>query len=172
MSEPKASRPTAPDWLGGGELIPWTWAVERMDAERNYWIVSVRKDGRPQARPVWGQWDDDLGVLYLSVGHGGLQRASEQRPDGRRDVQVHVDSAVDVVIPSKGRSSACPGSRGTVRSTVTDPIESASKRIVERYNAKYDWDATASLLNFAMRPRVAYGWSDEDVKTATKWTFA
>ena len=108
---------------------------------------------------MWGPWDDDLGVLYLSVGHGGLQRASEQRPDGRRDVQVHVDSAVDVVI-LEGTIERVAGEPRDGQIAVDDPIPSASERIVERYNAKYEWDATASLLNFAMRPRVAYGWSD------------
>ena len=171
MKEPKASRPTAPDWLGGDDLLPWTWAVEHLDAERNYWIVSVRRDGFPQARPVWGSWDDTKGVLYLSVGHGGLQRAGGQRPDGRRDVQVHIDSAVDVVI-LEGTIERVAGKPRAGQHAVTKPIPSASKRIVERYNAKYDWDATASLLNFAMRPRVVYGWADEDVKTATRWTFA
>lgn len=161
MADPVASRPGAPDWLGGDEQLPWSWAVERLDRERNYWIVSVRRDGHPQARPVWGSWDD--GTLYLSIGHGGLQRATPPDDDGRRDIQVHVDSAVDVVILE-----------GTIErvSKAKGGIEPASGSVVERYNEKYDWDATPSLLNFAVRPRVAYGWANEDVKTATKWTFA
>ncbi|MEX0875444.1 MAG: pyridoxamine 5'-phosphate oxidase family protein [Actinomycetota bacterium] len=87
MSEPRASRPT-PDWLGGEELLPWTWAEENLAAERNYWLVSARRDGFPQARPLWGVWLD--GSLFLSVGHAGLQRAG--RLDGvERRVTVHVD---------------------------------------------------------------------------------
>jgi hypothetical protein len=109
MSEPLASRPT-PGWLGGKELLPWSWAAERLEAERHYWVVKVRKDGMPQGRPVGGVWLGE--VLGLSIGHGGVQRAV-QRIDGCFDVTVHTDSAVDVVI----------------------------------------------------------GWREEDVKTATRWTF-
>jgi hypothetical protein len=152
--EPKTSRPT-PDWLGGEDFLPWSWAVERIVAERNYWIVSVRKDGRPQARPVWGVWFDDK--LYLSIGHGGLQRAAGG-PKGPFDVSVHVDSAVDVVI--------IEGTAARV-TKAKDP----GKKAYDAYNAKYDWDMWAGGLNFVVRPRVAYGWKAEDVKTATKWAF-
>ena len=65
----------------------------RLETERNYWLVTVRRDGFPQARPVWGVWSE-LG-LFLSVGHGGLQRA-ESRPE--MPITVHTDDAVDVVI--------------------------------------------------------------------------
>lgn len=151
MAEPRASRPT-PDWLGGDDLLPWSWAVERLEAERNYWLASVRHDGRPQARPVWGVWSDD--VLLLSIGHGGVQRARGE-PDGTIEVSVNVDSARDVVIVEGA----------------AERYADASPEVVAVYNRKYDWDLTPDMLNFIVRPRVVYGWRDEDVKTATRWTF-
>ena len=151
MTEPRASRPS-PDWLGGEGLLDWEWAVARLVEERNYWIVSVRKNGMPQARPVWGVWSDE--TLYLSVGHGGLQRAM-QSPKGPWDVSVHVDSAVDVVIIE-----------GIAERVATDDPERRAA-----YNTKYDWDLWKGGLNFVVHPRLVYGWKAEDVKTATKWTF-
>lgn len=151
MSEPSASRPDSPDWLGGDDLLPWSWAEERLTEERNYWLISVRRDGFPQARPLWGVWLD--GALYLSVGHAGLQRASSPESD----VTVHVDSAVDVVILE-----------GTVE-RITDSDDTV-RRAGEAYQAKYDY--SADFVNFVVRPRIAYGWKAEDVKTATRWTFA
>jgi hypothetical protein len=113
-------------------------------------LVSVRRDGFPQARPLWGVWLD--GALYLSVGHAGLQRAAS--PEGQ--VTVHVDSAVDVVI-LEGKIDRTPKNDASVR------------RAGEAYAAKYEY--SADFVNFVMRPRIAYGWRAEDVKTATRWTF-
>lgn len=39
--------------------LPWAWAAERLLANRNFWVVTVRATGRPHATPVWGVWDDD-----------------------------------------------------------------------------------------------------------------
>ncbi|MGH2758488.1 MAG: pyridoxamine 5'-phosphate oxidase family protein, partial [Actinomycetota bacterium] len=110
----------------------------------------IRRDGFPQARPLWGVWQDRL--LFLSVGHAGLQRAAN--PEGA--VTVHVDSAVDVVILE-----------GTIERTSGDD---AARRAGEAYAAKYDY--SSDYVNFVMRPRIAYGWRAEDVKTGTKWIFA
>ena len=166
MSEPRASRPTAPDWVGGDELLPWSWAVGRLTDERNYWLSSVRRDGFPQARPLWGVWHED--VLFLSVGHAGLQRAD--RPGaGGRPVTAHVDSAVDVVI-IEGMIHRVAGTYGPADTEVVAKIgDAVLARAGELYKAKYDYDA--EFVNFALLPRVVYGWRDEDVKTATKWTF-
>ena len=42
-----------------GELLPWSWADDRLRQACNYWVVSVRPSGRPHSRPVWGVWLDD-----------------------------------------------------------------------------------------------------------------
>jgi len=152
VAEPRASRPASPDWLGGEEFLQWSWAVDRLTRERNYWVASVRMDGRPQSRPVWGVWSDD--VLLLSVGEAGFRRARRE-PDGTIEVSVNVDSARDVVILE-----------GAAGRTID-----VSAEALAAYNRKYDWDLTAGMLNFVVRPRVVYGWRDEDVKTATRWTF-
>lgn len=76
----------------GAERLAWSGSVERLEAERNYWLVTVRRDGFPQARPVWGVWSE-IG-LFLSVGHGGLQRTNF-RPE--MPITVHTDDAIEVV---------------------------------------------------------------------------
>ncbi len=166
MSEPAASRPTAPDWVGGDDLLPWSWAVGRLTDERNYWLSSVRRDGFPQARPLWGVWHEDR--LFLSVGHAGLQRA-DISGDAGLPVTAHVDSAVDVVIV-EGTIHRVAGKYGPADAEV---LSSMGGEVLERagelYKAKYDYDA--DFVNFVVQPRVVYGWRDEDVKTATKWTF-
>ncbi len=46
-------------------ILPWSWARERLETSRNYWVASVRPDGRPHLMPVWAVWLD--GVLYFST---------------------------------------------------------------------------------------------------------
>lgn len=165
---PEARRPSSPDWVGGDETLPWSWAVETLTAERNYWLVSIREDSFPQTRPLWGVWLDDL--LFMSVGHAGLQRA-QQRDDGRFAVSIHVDSAKEVVIV-EGAAERIAGRYGAERRKVLKPFadDELKRRAGELYEAKYD--SSADFINFLVRPEVVYGWTAEDVKTATKWTFA
>ena len=61
MTEPKASRPFMPGYgISEGEegLLPWSWAVDRLENSHNYWIATTRADGRPHVMPVWGVWLD------------------------------------------------------------------------------------------------------------------
>src|SRR5205807_8375670 len=101
--------------------------------ERNYWLVTVRLDGFPQARPVWGVWSGD--GLFLSVGHGGLQRtgASPSMP-----ITVHVDSAMDVVIIEGviDRVAGLVSPEVTREPTLDIPL-SARREATESYNRKY-----------------------------------
>jgi hypothetical protein len=67
---------------------------------------------------------------------------------------------------------------GRQRPTLTVEAE-ARNAAGGAYIAKYSagpgaeaLDLNPSLLNFLVRPRTVFGWRDEDVKTATKWTFA
>ena len=46
--------------------LPWSWAAERMVANRNFWVVTVSADGRPHALPVWGVWEEDEGRFAFS----------------------------------------------------------------------------------------------------------
>jgi len=61
MAEPSASRPYMPgygllDAAQGAGLLPWSWAVERLQRSHDYWVATVRPDGRPHVMPVWGVW--------------------------------------------------------------------------------------------------------------------
>jgi nitroimidazol reductase NimA-like FMN-containing flavoprotein (pyridoxamine 5'-phosphate oxidase superfamily) len=37
-------------------VLPWSWADERLNACRNFWIVTATQSARPHAMPVWGIW--------------------------------------------------------------------------------------------------------------------
>jgi len=133
---------------GTDDPLPWSWARERLVAERNYWVSTVTSIGRPHARPVWGVFLDD--ALYLSIGAAGFRREDRQR-----HVSVHVDSATDVVIVDGMATRVDAATAG----------DEASATYEEKYGMSGDF------LNFVVSPRVAWGWRDGDVNTATKWTF-
>jgi nitroimidazol reductase NimA-like FMN-containing flavoprotein (pyridoxamine 5'-phosphate oxidase superfamily) len=63
MSEPSASRPYIADGYGVPKtlkgILPWSWAVERLEAAPVYWVASVGPDRRPHVTPIWGVWLDD-----------------------------------------------------------------------------------------------------------------
>ena len=47
-------------------LLSWAWAERRLTGSHNYWLVTVRPNGRPHAMPVWGVWVD--GAFHFSSG--------------------------------------------------------------------------------------------------------
>lgn len=152
MADPIAQRSGPDGWFDGSALLPWTWALERIERERNYWVSSTNADGTPHSRPMWGLWLEDL--LYLTV--GGHQAYRNLRDRG--DAVVHVDSASEVVI-LEGRAFL-----------VED--RAAMERVLAAYNLKYDWNMSPDDPGgiFAFRPRVAYGWSlDNFVPSGTRW---
>ncbi len=44
------------DAAQGAGLLPWSWAVERLQRSHDYWVATVRPDGPPHVMPVWGVW--------------------------------------------------------------------------------------------------------------------
>lgn len=38
------------------DVLPWSWAEERLVGSRNYWISTATPSGRPHSMPVWGVW--------------------------------------------------------------------------------------------------------------------
>ena len=59
---PRIERPDmesygVPEDLDGA--LDWSWAEERLEASRNFWLVTVDSEGRPHSMPVWGVWFED-----------------------------------------------------------------------------------------------------------------
>lgn len=159
MTDPTASRPRFPKGYGIAPdvegMLPWSWADERLVASRNYWIVTVRPDGRPHAMPVWGVWLD--GAV-----HWGSSPSSVKAKNLARDprVVVHVESGDDVVILEGEAESFL----------ISDPVADA-------YEAKYEWRPSTAEGDrggyFRLRPGVAFAWTEQDYpRTATRFDFS
>jgi PPOX class probable F420-dependent enzyme len=164
MEIPRISRPDMPGYgiLGpdqGSGLLPWSWAAERLTSARNYWVVSVRPDGRPHSMPVWGMWDDSTLWFTTSV---AARKARNLRADPRCAVTTE-DASDPVVI------------EGTA-SVVTDPA--SIRRVLDLMNSKYGTEIEPGFLDphinatIAVRPQQVISMRHGDFTgSPTRWRF-
>ncbi len=163
--EPERGRPVMPEGYGVPEddegLVPWSWAVERLERARNYWFSTTRPDGRPHAMPAWAAWLD--GALYFD---GSPETRRGRNLAANPAIVIHLESGDEVVILE-----------GETRETGR-PSRALAEALVAAFSAKYgpthdyrpspdQWDGGGLWV---MRPRVAFGWS-EFPKGVTRWRF-
>jgi Pyridoxamine 5'-phosphate oxidase len=163
--EPAASRPHMPGY-GLPEscdgLMPWSWAEQRLEGSHNYWLASVRPDGRPHLMIVWGLWHQ--GVFYFSTG----SRSRKSR---------NLDSNAHCVIGTEQAHEAVVVEGLAERVRNVDQL----KELLSLYQRKYDYDMSAMQEDilalrepmFAVRPSVAFGLDEKaTLNTATRWRFS
>ena len=161
---PRASRPKMPEGYSIPEnetiLLPWNHAEDQLIAALNYWVSTVRPDGRPHAMPTWGVWLD--GKLYI-----------EGSPETRRfrniahnpAVVVHLENGSQVVI-LEGRAQA-----------TGKPPQALAEKLSRAYTAKYSPQGYSPGLDnwdngglYEVIPLVAFGWTKFPDDT-TRWKF-
>jgi nitroimidazol reductase NimA-like FMN-containing flavoprotein (pyridoxamine 5'-phosphate oxidase superfamily) len=150
MGEPFARRPQVPHYYKFSQdpegLLPWSYAVERLVAARNYWIATCRPSGAPHTTPLWGVWVDD--VLYLD---GSPETRWGRNLAANPQVSVNLESADDVVIV-EGDAEFC----------VTD--DKLAQQIIDAWTAKYGRlvpepaDEDGGVVT--VRPRRVRAWHD------------
>jgi nitroimidazol reductase NimA-like FMN-containing flavoprotein (pyridoxamine 5'-phosphate oxidase superfamily) len=143
--EPRRRRPPFKGYgvaEGDDGMLPWSWAVERLERARNYWVSTTRPDGRPHAMPVWGIWLDD--AFFFG---SGRESAKSRNLGANPAVVVHLESGDETVILEG----------------VAEPVrdKEVERRVDEVYWPKYDVtpdSAGESAPWFVVRPRRAYAW--------------
>jgi nitroimidazol reductase NimA-like FMN-containing flavoprotein (pyridoxamine 5'-phosphate oxidase superfamily) len=73
VQEPIATRPYMPGYgtlpaTEGTGLLPWSWAVERLERSHDFWLATVTPQGAPHLMPVWAVWH--TGRLWFSSANG------------------------------------------------------------------------------------------------------
>ncbi|HUP84300.1 MAG TPA: pyridoxamine 5'-phosphate oxidase family protein [Acidimicrobiales bacterium] len=132
-----------PDWMARrGGVIPWEEVERKLAAARNYWVASLRANGLPHTRPVWGVWFDQR--LLLSAGGGYWMSRNLRR---HSLVSAHPEEAEGLVVVVEGRAVAVED---------RDHLE----RAVAAYNEKYDWDITEEEFDGSMEvaPDRVFAW--------------
>lgn len=148
--------------------LDWSWAVERLEAARNYWVASTRRDGAPHVVPVWGAWVD--GAVWFGTDPDSV-KARNLATDPR--VVVHLESGDETVIL-----------RGEVEEVAVGALGAdLAGRIDDAYAAKYRDGETGEPFRLTagappdtvvlrVRPRVALGWLETDfARSPTRWRF-
>jgi len=159
---PEPGRPEMPADYGispkAEGLLTWEWVREQMTHSRNYWISTIRPDGRPHAMPVWGVWLDD--TLFF-----GTSRKS------RKALNLAANPAVSVTTESGDHAVIIEG----VVEEVTD------RNLFDRYTAavaeKYPGMPTAAepdpnTITFSVRKQSVFAFRERDFpQTATRWRY-
>ena len=163
--EPAPSRLHMPGYdlpEGPDGLMPWSWAEQRLEGSHNYWLATVRQDGRPHLMIVWGLWH--AGVFYFST---GSRSRKARNLESNAHCVVGTEQAHEAVVVE--------GAAEKVRD-----VEKL-KELLALYQRKYDYDMSAMQEDilalrepiFAVRPSVAFGLEEEAVlQNATRWRFA
>ncbi len=141
----------------GTGLLPWSWAVERLEASHDYWVATTWPDGRPHVTPVWGLWLDD--ALWFSCGPTSAKARNLAR-DPR--CSIATDKPAEPV----------------VLDTVVErrPARDDAARFAElstaKYHIEYTVDFFAANALFAAHPQSAFGLEEADFTgSPTKWIF-
>jgi PPOX class probable F420-dependent enzyme len=144
--------------------LPWSWAAERLVANRNFWVVTVSEEGGPHALPVWGVWDEDEARFAFSC---GPRSRKARNLAANPQAAVMVDDTVECV-SMEGRA-------------VVVQEDARTARWVERYLAKYrpmaesltaEFLAANLLVEFEPERAFAVIEREDEFSTrATRWVF-
>lgn len=139
-------------------LLPWSWAEERLTVSHDYWVSTIRPDGRPHVMPVWGIWMGD--ALWFGSG-----RQSRKVRNLERDPRcaIATDNALQPVVLEG------------VAETMTE--RPSLEAFVAACNAKYESaDMTVEFMDPAanaclrVRPVTVFALSEDDfLRTPTRW---
>jgi hypothetical protein len=147
MADDPGMAPAAPTWED---------VESRLCAERDFWLVALRPDGRPHAVVVWGIWES--GCLWFTMSPR-TWTARHLSADPR--VLAHLPSGRDaVVIEGEARRPA---------------VDSVPAVVVDRYEQTFGWrldPADPNMPYFALQAASVRAWFAADVRgTATRWEF-
>ena len=161
VSEPRVDRPHVPGYgipRSTKGVLPWSWAVERLERAEIYWLATADGDGAPHLIPIWGAWVD--GRWYVEGGPTRWQRNLRANPQ----IAIHVEATgTEVVIVE-----------GTAVEHVAPPVDVA-ERILAGY-AKYrpGYEASADHWTqgglWELRPIKAFAWTTFP-RDMTRYTF-
>jgi PPOX class probable F420-dependent enzyme len=159
-----ADRPYMPGYgiagpAEGTGLLPWSWAEERLARSHDYWLATVRPDGRPHLMPVWAVWHD--GALWFSCS-ANSRKTLNLRAAPR--CVLSTDNAYEPVVVEGDAE------------VIADLDTLAEILALEngKYATNYGMDLFDPAVNtcFRVRPRWAFGLDESDFTgSPTRWTF-
>jgi hypothetical protein len=91
----KISRPKLPQGYADNpaSFVDWEWVTSQLTQSKNYWLCSVRPDGRPHVVPRWGVFIDNK--FYYD---GSPETRHAQNITKNPFVSLHLESGTQVVM--------------------------------------------------------------------------
>lgn len=122
MKEPTVTRPLFPEGYvrNPTAILSWHEVEPRLVEAQNYWLCTVRPDGRPHAIPKWGVWI--AGRLYFD---GSSQTRHARNIVENPRVAIHLESGDEAVI-LEGYCRPLPG-----------PGKALGEQVAREYARKY-----------------------------------
>ena len=142
----------------GRGLLPWSWAEDRLRTSHDYWLATVRPDGRRHVMPLWGVWLDD--ALWFST--STRSRKARNLAANERCV-LTTDNAIEPVVVVEGTADV-----------VTDQVR--LRRFLDALNEKYQSKTELEFLDpevnacYRVAPIVVFALDDADFSgSPTRW---
>lgn len=122
MQTPEAIRPRFPTGYieDAKSFVPWSHVEQRLTNAINYWLCTVRPNGRPHAIPKWAVYVAEK--IYFD---GSPETRHARNITAQPAVTVHLESGSDVVIVD-----------GMARA-IDRPAPALAEAIAQAYRAKY-----------------------------------
>ena len=150
MPTPKISRPKLPKGYADNpaSYVDWEWVAEQMTVSKNYWLSSVRPDGRPHVVPRWGVFIDN------KFFYDGSPKTLHARNIMKNPyVSLHLESG-DQVVMMEGISEAAEKPTSEFANQLAEAI--SGKYSDDGYSPKPDqWDE-GGLYVFTPRQCIAW----------------
>jgi hypothetical protein len=138
----------------GRGLLSWSWAEERLMANRNYWLSTVSAANRPHTMAVWGIWHSDS--FFFSTGAESRKARNIQNNPW---CTLSTEGAAEAVIVEG-------------KATLHAVDASLLKEVAKRYEAKYAMGYPADSHVYQVQPEVVFGFienASEFSGAATRW---
>jgi nitroimidazol reductase NimA-like FMN-containing flavoprotein (pyridoxamine 5'-phosphate oxidase superfamily) len=167
-SEPRSAEAIAVD---ATTALRWDEACTCLAETHDYWLATIRPDGRPHVRPVLAVWVDS--ALHTT-----------SSPAARKSRNLGRDARCTITTHTYGLDVVVEGSAAKVGN------EAKLHRVADAYRAKYGWPPTVRDGAFdapygaptagpppyevyEVTPVVAFGFGTDETMAprSTRWTF-
>jgi pyridoxamine 5'-phosphate oxidase-like protein len=162
MKPIKITRPTFPPGYVDkpASFLTWDWVAAQLTESKNYWLCSVRPDGRPHSVPRWAVFMD--GKIYYD---GSPETRHARNIELNPNITVNLESGTEAIILE---GTSVPAEK---------PSREFAQKLSQAYKKKYrelgyapepnSWDG-GGLFVFTPRQCIAWSKFNED---PTKFIF-
>jgi Pyridoxamine 5'-phosphate oxidase len=144
------------------EPIPISWAHDqrRLAQSRNYWLATVRPDGRPHIAPVWGVWVDGL-FHFVTARTTTKGRNLAACPHAA----LHLDNSEDVLVVE---GAVAPADSPALRERVDAAL--SAKYVTIRSGRPYQSAMNPEAQLWTLTPAKAMAWWEMAMdQTSRRW---